>query len=258
MPVTVQRAILNNEEKNYDFYGCDYYDERSLKYLFTISGDSDDCKVINSSKLSELKHKYGVDLNDFMLNKCTDTAIETDLFFGSTCITFRSNPYIFADMFRRSTTGKKILEKTGYILYNSHTKTIFFEEIHVPATKDSAHDPYKAGDYYKGSKVLANIHTHPEEHIYLSEKWPSGRPKYTDKDINDAQYTRDSKGLEGDGLSAISRKTARYTIGKFNVDFFSPYGRNSGVNNLAMTPELNNGSFNILKHALEVYGGKRK
>ena len=261
MSLCIERVVLDGFDNRYFIPFCDYYEDSSLKYLFSVavSGFAEECKVIDASAVSSIKRKYGGDFDGFKRGECSDADIERDLFSASACIEFNLNPFIFADMLHRSGMGKNAVEKTGYIMYNPKTRTVFFEEMDVKTTRFTAVDVYKAGSWHKGSKVLANVHTHPVEHTYLGEiSGDTGKP-ITDEYIYKKQFTVDRRdGLAGDGITAESEKTARYSIGKFNVDFFSPYKRASGTNNLAMTAELTHGKFNILKHALEVYGGKRR
>lgn len=260
MSLCIERVVLDGFDNRYFIPFCDYYEDSSLKYLFSVavSGFAEECKVIDASKVSDIKRKYGGDFDGFKRGECSDADIERDLFSASACIEFNLNPFIFADMLRRSGRGKNAVEKTGYIMYNPKTRTVFFEEIHVKSTRFGADDIYKAGDWHKGCKILANVHTHPVEHIYIGKIAKDTNKPITDDYNYMNQFKKDSQGYPGDGLTAVTEKTARYTIGKFNVDFFSPYGKAAGTNNLVMTPELTYGKFNILKHALEVYGGKRR
>ena len=47
---------------------------------------------------------------------------------------------------------------------------------------------------------------------------------------------------------------ANYTISKFNVDYFSPKGKSSSINNFTTRRDLETDATKLLKHSLLQYG----
>jgi len=215
------------KQENRTTDGADFYDEQTLKYLFSISSYSDDIKVISSLAFHRIKSKYKIDHAYFGINKIVSSEIDTELFFAGKCVNFVNKPSQFDNLIKKSIEDDA--EESGYIMYNPTNRTVFFEIVHIGKLfdKTTANDPFKAGDKYKGNIILANVHTHPEEIKYAAMKNKKGEPLYTDKELNDPAYTfgksnkgKEDKNVLGDGLSAVSRKTARYTLTDTNVDFF--------------------------------------
>ncbi|WP_156176389.1 hypothetical protein [Hymenobacter terrenus] len=236
----------------------DYYDADSLQYLFSVGNEFDvfdpsiSIRLIDQLTLSRIKSRFNrrrvisVGLASPLRGyQQVDTGFEADLYTGSTPVCFDDYQRQFSSMFWRSVQENR--EKTGYIVFNRQNRRVFFEELSVNSSLNEATDGYKAGEYLRGNKVLANVHTHPGEIYYLKQG-------ISDSVIYRTQYPLGSS----DGRTALDTKTARYTIGRYNVDFFSPIGRIASRNNIASVYSLSSGSFNIYKHALEVYGGKRK
>ena len=236
----------------------DYYDADSLQYLFSVGNGFQtfdprtSIRLINGLQMRQIESRFKMRLlvgsdpfSTLHGQRQVDKAFEAELYAASAPCCFDEYQGQFSRMFWQSVQEKR--ERTGYILFARQSRRVYFEELSVNSSLDSADDIYKAGDYCHGDRVLANVHTHPGEIYYLKHK-------VTDAQIYAAQHSTS----DSDGRTAISRKTSRYTIGRFNVDFFSPHGQAVSRNNITTVHGLSSGSFNIYKHALEVYGGKRK
>ena len=261
-PIHQFKPRLIQRGKPNDPFTLNYYDEDSLRYLFSVpiwpfrrlSSPLAKTRLISGIRLMQLE-------SQFALRSVFPSPIRTlgptsqgfddryydNLFEVSQAVEFAATQQQFASMFRRSGTGPNAREKTGYIVFDPRRRRVFFEELPVRASLMEAEDPYQAGQLYLGFRVLANVHTHPAEVPYLKMGVP-------DAAIYQAQYAN----IGSDGRTAVSRKTPRYTLGLFNVDYFSPAGAGHSRNNLATMAQLKNGSFNIYQHAFEVYGGKLK
>jgi RHS repeat-associated protein len=81
-------------------------------------------------------------------------------------------------------------------------------------------------------------------------------------DIMDDRNRDASAQMQGDGASARKVGLPLFTIDFQNVDAFVPRKDMMGttvspMNNIGITPDLNNNKFSILRTALEFFGGKR-
>ena len=230
----------------------DYYDATSLQYPFSVGNGlsvfdpGNSVRLIDSLKVTKAKNRFKqrvpTSLRIFSAAHSyqqVDTAFKADLSADSTPVCFDEYQRQFSAIFWQSVRAGR--EKSGYIIFDRQSKRIFFEPMPVASSLNEAVDPYRAGEYYRGNKVLANVHTHPGEIPFLKQG-------ISDASIYDAQYSQ----VDSDGSTAVIAKTARYTIGRFNIDFFSPDGRAASKNNVASVQALTSGNFNIYKHALEV------
>jgi RHS repeat-associated protein len=163
-------------------------------------------------------------------------------------ITFENANAEIASMWNNSVSSLK--ERSGLLIFDFDNAMVKFEEIAVyGATSTSASFPQKAGDRYAGGIVLANLHTHIVEHTFLGKIAADTKQPITDYYNFNFQYS----GSNSDGNRA-KWQGANYTIGKFNVDYFSPRGKGDSKNNFMTHNGLLNNSSKLLKHALKNYG----
>jgi hypothetical protein len=101
------------------------------------------------------------------------------------------------------------------------------------------------------SLVIGGIHTHPLEHVDLGKKLEGGGI------VTDLSNYKNQFKFSRDGDRAARYEGPVYTIGKDNVDFYSPKGLGFGKNNLTTRTTLENNNFNLLRYGLEVFGGKK-
>ncbi len=242
-------AFSNNPIIMIDPNGADdYYNEKG-KYLYTDTRTSTDIRIIKQATFSALAYKHCFAMVD---KSRSHIGLLADLSYNSEIVKVKDVEAgnIFSDMWKKS-IQKPIKEYSGYIVLDINTKELRFEILENP-TKQTANrvsDPYKAGDLFNGQEgviVIAQVHTHPDELKYLAE--------YSDQQIFDAQYTNESH--KGDGNTATKRG-ARYTIGKNNIDYHSPKGYKASKNNLTTRTKAAEGKFSVLRHSLKQYGGKK-
>ncbi len=238
----------------------DYYDITTLKYLFSFESLLKGPRLINTINVILLEEKYNIKLNTTLVHSPASAYLLNELESKSVLITIENAGVKFRQLWDSSIHDD--VEKTGYVVFDGNNRHLYFQQIAVKgATAFEAPDPYQAGQSLSyNTTVIANVHTHPKEHESLGKRLKANPSKRVDDAYNfEFQYTRKVGTQElGDGLSAGSRNTSRYTISKFNIDFFSPKGRGASVNNIAPALSLFSNEFNLLKHALEIYSGKRR
>lgn len=141
------------------------------------------------------------------------------------------------------TTFNNQSERGGGIYFNWFNNTITFYEIE--GSVDARNYSYlKCESMSKDYGLLIGIvHTHPEEQKW----WNGGRHNQA---IFDAQYSTQ----EADGMFIQNKKYMLYSIGYKEIDFYSPKGKYHSKNGLCSNNSLLHGTFNIMKHALQMYG----
>lgn len=125
------------------------------------------------------------------------------------------------------------------------TLTLEFGTAHN-ATSDSTDIECIAGSKYNRNPnkiVLGNVHPHPTEHEYLNKTDLDGNV-ITDQYNFNHQYS--ASGSDGNIGNNATRIGPIYTISRDNVDYFSPKGRSSSINNITTGTKLENNSFNLL------------
>ncbi|MBX3165148.1 MAG: hypothetical protein KF900_11780 [Bacteroidetes bacterium] len=219
----------------------DYYNEKG-KYLYTDTKTSTDIKIITQENWNMINNNYSSAIAD---KNSSNLGLLKSLDQNSKTLTIKNSSGEFKNLWTKSQDGN---ERTGYIVLDVTKAEVSFKILDVKTSAISAPDPYKAGDAFEENSnqtVIANVHTHPEEAKYLD--------KFTDKQIFDAQYS--DPGADG---NTAKERGARYTIGVNNVDYHSPQGKSASKNNLTTRNKIETGKFNLPKHALEQYGGKKK
>jgi hypothetical protein len=227
-------------------YCSEYYNENA-QYLYTdnvFSGGQ--VKFIKQFDWDSLTIKYPHQIFD-LEHSYHDVIKELDK--NSKTISIQNAQSDFQTMASSLALGK---ERIGYIVLDIFIPKLFFYLDSDSYNAENAPMVWKGGDRFGTNLppriVLANVHTHPSELV-------SRNKGSTDQEIFKAQYTPPKKKSDGlsDGLNAITQKTPFYTIGNY-VDYYSMKGKHNSKNNICTNAELINGSFNILKHALQAYG----
>jgi hypothetical protein len=140
-----------------------------------------------------------------------------------------------------------------YFKTNSTIPQVYFREI--DAGEGGAGSNYfpieNIINFHSFDKLIGVVHTHPTEGNYLK----SG---FTEKNIFGWQYEI-HKGKEGDGIYIQeehypAKKFMLYSVGYKEADFYSPEGKSSSKNGLCLNESILSGDFNLLKHALHMYG----
>jgi len=152
-------------------------------------------------------------------------------------------------------------ERGGYFLLDPEKASLSFKPWANTASntpeKASADDTYEIDGvtYHTQSDliVIGSIHDHPTQESYYGKMQPNGK-RVTDQSSYKDQYSTP----DADGNSAITDGLPAYTMSKSNVDLYTKKGYNKNNNNVSSTKNLFSGKFNILKNALEIYGGKNK
>src|SRR5690606_14166813 len=89
--------------------------------------------------------------------------------------------------------------------------------------------PFKpSGSTIRGLLVLANIHTHQQEENYMG---------HTDMQLFESQYAEDYS----DGKHAGNSQTHIYSIGRDNINYYSPEGKKKSSNNVGSRKALESG-----------------
>jgi RHS repeat-associated protein len=225
--------------------GMDDYINEQGKKVYSDGRTTNNIRTLKNEDWERIQYSYHKEIAD---KEHSYSNLLSDLDASSKIITFENAGADFAALWKSGSVN----EAAGLFVFDFNNANVYFEQIPVQnATPTGAYQPYKAGDKYNGGIVLGNAHTHPTEHTYLGT--------FTDSEIFNAQY----RGDNADGNRAVGNRTipgqgANYTIGKYNVDYFSPQGRSSSINNITTRSNLeNNKGINLLKHAFQQYVQKQ-
>lgn len=219
----------------------DYYNENA-QYLGSDGSNTNNLRAISSKVWNEIQRTKGF----IGMGKNTEIQLKSN----SEVISVEKAGSKFEDLWNSSLSSG--LETSAQVTFNFKDAALSLEVVKVEnATSTGGYVPGKAGDQFQGGNaiILANIHTHPTEHTYLGKTSATTNRPITDLDNFNSQYSAPNS----DGNRAVSWQGANYTISKFNVDYFSPQGKTSSVNNITTRSNLNQNNFNLLKHALRQY-----
>jgi len=233
----------NNPLIRIDPDGRDDYFNRKGEYLGTDGAQTSELRLINTDVWSGIMKgvKHGMP-SDVSIKQFQE---------GSKIISVENAGNKFSAMWNESAGSK---ETAGYIVFDPENASITFERVTVEnASSNGGYISKKAGDKFgENGIILGNVPTHPTEHEYIGKIAANTGQPIDDQYNFNFQYETDNS----DGRRAQLWQGANYTISKYNVDYYSPLGKEASKNNLTTRTKLNNNQYNLLRHALFQYGKK--
>lgn len=236
----------NNPINRIDPDGRDDYFNEEGKWLYTDTRSTTNLRTLSNESWTNIQGKHGIALAD---TETSNLNLIKALDANSKVITIEDAGGKFANMWSSSMSSGN--ETAGVVVFDFENAKITFEVLNVQnASSTGGYIPYKAGDKYNNSDriVLGNVHTHPTEHTYLGKRDINGNV-VTDQYNFNHQYSDPN----ADGNRA-AWQGANYTISKYNVDYFSPKGKASSINNFTTRRNLERDGTKLLKHSLLQYG----
>jgi hypothetical protein len=156
-------------------------------------------------------------------------------------------------------------ERGGYIIYSTYAiaPKLYFQLLPTIGEPESLRMS-TSGYLSLTDLIIATVHTHPDELKVIDTKY-GGNATNGITDIANFNNQYDKTNIPyykkhiippnnfSDGYNALYNKTPIYTIGT-HVNYFSPKTSSNSKNKICTNTELVNGTFDILKHALQSYG----
>lgn len=160
----------------------------------------------------------------------------------SRVITFKNDGQIYKKMYSDSRDGA---ERSASIVLDPVSAEVYVTDVQKGKIGSNSAPFRPSGTRVKGSLVLGNIHTHQQEENYMG---------HTDMKLFESQYAEDYS----DGKHAENSQTHIYSIGRDNINYYSPEGKKKSSNNVGSRKALESGKLKIGQHALEKHGKYEK
>lgn len=160
----------------------------------------------------------------------------------SRVITFKNDGHIYEKMYSDSRDGA---ERSASIVLDPVNAEVYVTDVQKGKVSSNSAPFRPSGTTVKGSLVLGNIHTHQQEENYMES---------TDMELFESQY----RNKFSDGENTNKSQTHIYSIGRDNINYYSPEGKEKSSNNVGSRRALDSGKLKIGKHVLEKYGKHEK
>lgn len=228
-------------------FNTEYYDQNA-KFLYAdneFSGGK--VKLMTNQNWETLSKEYGAHLED-RTESYHDTMVALEENSKTIPIASAEAQRDFSTMIQSLRQGK---ERGGYIIYSTYTiaPKLYFQLLPTIGEPEEL-NMSTSGYLNLTDLIIATVHTHPNEFKYIDKVYGGNATNGISSVEN---FTNQYRKANSDGNTANKIKTPMYTIGT-HVNYFSPIGKLSSLNNICTNAELMNGTFDILKHALQAYG----
>lgn len=155
-------------------------------------------------------------------------------------ITFKNEGQKYQNMYNDS---KDDAERSTVIILDVENAEIRTLGLEIGEVGGNSSKTYHTGTRFGNRVVLGNVHTHQQEEKWMKE----GASDYA---LFESQY----ETPQSDGQTAEKYKDNIYSIGRDNINYYSPDGKGHSSNNVGSRKNLESGKLNIGKHALQKYG----